>query len=128
MKDSGFNNSKIKEKTQELVSSINLISQRIPNGQIYQIAEKLRKSADSVPKYIELGLKENARKYDKIRFLIMANSVLEDCRTYLSLAETLKYAYTKDIIEQINSVNDLIADDCPVINIISKKLEDINNK
>ncbi len=128
MKDSGFNNDKIKEKTQELVSSINLITQKIPNGQIYQIAEKLRKSADSVPKYIELGLKENARKYDKIRFLIMANSVLEDCRTYLSLAETLKYAYTKDIIEQINSVNDLIADDCPVINIISKKLEDINNK
>ncbi len=128
MKDSCFNNDKIKEKTQELVSSINLISQKIPNGQIYQIAEKLRKSADSVPKYIELGLNENARKYDKIRFLIMANSVLEDCRTYLSLAETLKYAYTKDIIEQINSVNDLIADDCPAINNISKKLEDINNK
>ncbi|HPO63668.1 MAG TPA: four helix bundle protein [Candidatus Kapabacteria bacterium] len=128
MKDSGFNNDKIKEKTQELVSSINLITQKIPNGQIYQIAEKLRKSADSVPKYIELGLNENARKYDKIRFLIMANSVLEDCRTYLSLAETLKYAYTKDIIEQINSVNDLIADDCPAINIISKKLEDINNQ
>ena len=51
----------------------------------------------------------------------MANSVLEDCRTYLSLAETLKYAYTQDLIEQINSVNDLIALDCPTINYLGKK-------
>ena len=49
MKDSNYNSRKIKEKTQELVSSLNSISDRIPNGQIYQIGEKLRKSANSVP-------------------------------------------------------------------------------
>ena len=105
----------IEKMTEELVSSINILSKDLPENPIYRLSDKLMNTVSSIPKYIAMGISNECKRLDKIRYYMTANTALEDCKNYLTLVETLKYGNTEDIIEKINDVNTLLAIDCPYI-------------
>ena len=104
----------IMEKAGQLVSSIKILSQNLPNTDLHAIKFNLLSSLSLVPEKIEQGLKPN-KKIDKVRSLIKATGVLSEIKDYLCLAEELHYCKTKDIISQVDNVSAMLTSGFPAI-------------
>ena len=106
----------IKEQTNRLVDSIQLLSNNLPNPDFLGIKSNLISSIRMMPDKIEQGLRPN-RKIDKVRSLIKATGALSEIKDYLSLVEELNYGETKDIINQLESVSAMLTSDYPTLAI-----------
>ena len=78
------------QKSHNFVLSIYSISRSFPKEEIYGLTSQLRQAAVSVPANIAEGFKRITLP-DKIRFLNIAQSSLEECRYYLILVKKLGY-------------------------------------
>ena len=71
------------------------------------MTSQVRRSAVSVPANIAEGFKKKTRP-DKVRFLNIAQSSLEECRYYLILAKDLGYGDTSKLMARLEEVSKLL--------------------
>lgn len=102
-----FKQSPIWEEAGRLVDSITNFTDTLPKSEFYELKNRLKESVSNVEPTLEEGFRRT-RRVDKIRQWIKANGILEECRDYLKIVETLKYAETSDIIDQIDTFGEML--------------------
>jgi len=105
-------------KAHEFVLLIYPFSQSFPNSETYGLTSQLRRASVSVPANIAEGFRRKTLP-DKLRFLNIAQSSLEECRYYLILAQDLNYGDSTKLMQQLEEVSKLL-------NSYSSKIEQRN--
>jgi four helix bundle protein len=95
------------QKSHQFVLGIYRLTNRFPNTEIYGLTSQIRRAAVSIPANIAEGFKRRNRP-DKIRFLNIAQSSLEECRYYLILTTDLGYGTTDHLLSQAEEVSKLL--------------------
>ncbi len=96
------------QKSHHFVLSIYSISRNFPKEEIYGLTSQLRRAAVSVPANIAEGFKRITLT-EKIRFLNIAQSSLEECRYYLILVKDLEYqSNCTQLMEDLEEVSKLL--------------------
>ena len=96
------------QKAHQWVLGVYRYSEGFPRRETYGLAAQLRDSAVSVPGNIAEGFKRRGRR-DKVRFLNIAQSSLEESRYYLILGRDLEYGDTAGLSAQADEVAKLLA-------------------
>jgi four helix bundle protein len=78
------------QKAHQFVLGVYRLTDNFPRTEIYGLTSQLRRATVSIPANIAEGFKKRGRA-DKVRFLNIAQSSLEECRYYLILAKDLNY-------------------------------------
>ncbi|NEP10585.1 MAG: four helix bundle protein [Symploca sp. SIO2C1] len=105
-------------KAHEFVLLIYPFSQSFPNSETYGLTSQLRRASVSVPANIAEGFRRKTLP-DKLRFLNIAQSSLEECRYYLILAQDLNYGDSTKLMQKLEEVSKLL-------NSYSSKIEQRN--
>ena len=84
----------------KLTEAIMNLSENIPVNDFLQLRIRLRKSANMVSARIEDCL-SNDNKLDIIRSIIKINGSIDECCETLQLIHSLKYANTKELINEL---------------------------
>lgn len=80
------------------------LSGGFPRYEIYALGDQLRRASVSIAANIAEGFRRRGRA-DKLRFLNIAQSSLEECRYYLLLASDLRYgdcAIATGVLEDVS--------------------------
>lgn len=107
-----IDNAQIRKKTSELVESIYMLSDNLPDSDMYYIKNRLRLAAFDLPNTIDATLQDNCRRINKIRNFIKAGGELAECKEFLDLIHVLRHCETKHLIEQIDDVNSMLEGLC----------------
>jgi four helix bundle protein len=102
------------QKAHQLVLNIYNASGKFPKEELFGLTSQIRRSAVSIPANIAEGFKRNGIK-DKLRFLNIAHSSLEETRYYLILAQDLEYSNTTSTMEMLEEVSKLLNGYCKAI-------------
>ena len=94
-------------KAHEFVLLIYPFSQSFPNSETYGLTSQLRRASVSVPANIAEGFRRKTLP-DKLRFLNIAQSSLEECRYYLILAKDLNYGDSTQLMHKLEEVSRLL--------------------
>jgi len=78
-----------------------------PKHEIFGLSQQWRRAAVSIPANIAEGFRRRGRA-DKVRFLNIAESSLEECRYYLILAHDLGYGDTTALTALIEEVSKML--------------------
>ena len=78
------------QKAHQFVLAVYKATLDFPQSEVYGLTSQFRRAAVSVPANIAEGFKRT-HKADKVRFMNIAQSSLEECRYYLILAEDIGY-------------------------------------
>jgi four helix bundle protein len=81
------------QHSHQFVLSVYRLTAAFPKGETFGLISQLRRAAVSIAANIAEGFKRRGRG-DKVRFLNIAQSSLEECRYYLILTEDLGYGPT----------------------------------
>lgn len=103
-------NYQVLQKSEELVSSLKNFSDNLPDAGIFNIRMKLSSCLNEVPEKIRVGLSET-KKTEKIRSLVGVFSALSECRDYLELIESLKYADTDSLKSEVDALGRMLSKD-----------------
>jgi len=103
----GFRDLIMWQKAHGLVLSIYGLSRTFPKHELYGLTSQIRRAAVSVPANIAEGFKKRTVA-DKIRYLNISQSSLEECRYFLILIEDLRYAETKDTLDRLEEVSKIL--------------------
>lgn len=95
------------QKAHALVLAIYKKSEAFPQDELYGLTSQLRRSAISVPANIAEGFRRRGR-LDKIRFLNIAQSSLEETRYYLILVRDLNLSDTHELLQLTEEVSKLL--------------------
>jgi four helix bundle protein len=95
-------------KADDLIQSICVLSESLSDSTIYNIPYRLKSCVSLIPSNFSSGVSE-IRKANRIKSLLRVHIALVECRDYLNLIEDLNYSKTKDIIEKVDDVNNLLA-------------------
>lgn len=95
------------QKAHGLVLFIYALSQKFPDFERYGVTSQIRRASVSVPANIAEGFKKRTAA-DKIRYLSIAQSSLEECRYYLILIADLGYADTEDALIRLEEVSRIL--------------------
>ena len=95
------------EKSHHFVLEVYRFTSLFPKEEIYGLTPQFRRAAISIPANISEGFKRRG-KPDKIRFLNIAQSSLEESRYYLYLARDLGYGDSSQLLTQIEEVSKLL--------------------
>ncbi|UCG39721.1 MAG: four helix bundle protein [bacterium] len=95
------------QKAHGLVLSIYALSRHLPDFELYGLISQVRRAAVSVPANIVEGFKKRTPA-DKIRYLSISQSSLEECRYYLILVSDLGYADTSDELLRLEEVSRIL--------------------
>jgi four helix bundle protein len=106
-KTSKFTDLIVWQKAHQLVLDIYLATKSFPKEELYGLVSQLRRAAASIPANISEGYKKRSF-LDKIRFLNIAESSLEEAKYYLILANDLKYTDTTKLLNTSEEVGRLI--------------------
>jgi four helix bundle protein len=79
------------QRAHQFVLSVYRMTAGFPKYESFGLTSQLRRAAVSIPANIAEGFKRRGRG-DKVRFLNIAQSSLEECRYYLILVADLHYA------------------------------------
>jgi four helix bundle protein len=109
-------NAQIRKKTIELVQSLFSLTEKLPDYENHNLKRLLQNSVRAIPGTIEDTLNENGEKIKKIKKYIKAGGILAETREYLDLIHILRYGKTRDLIELLNDVNDLLKEQCRSLN------------
>lgn len=100
-------------KTELLVEHVLELIDTLPSSEIYGLDSKLRMSISQIPLNIDESFKQNTRM-DRIRSIIKANGFIDECNDWLKMVQSMKYAYTLDLLEELEEVKLLINSTNPV--------------
>lgn len=95
------------QKAHKFVLSAYRLSENFPKSEIYGLTSQLRRAAVSIPANIAEGFRKRS-KSEKVYFLGVAQSSLEECRYYLILVNDLKYGDTTGYSTQIEEVSKML--------------------
>jgi len=95
------------QKAHEFVLNIYRSTDNFPKSEIYGLTSQFRRAAVSIAANIAEGYKKKDCR-NKINFLNIAQSSLEECRYYLILSRDLHYFYNETNIPLINEVSKLL--------------------
>ncbi len=95
------------QKAHQFVLGVYRFTDAFPRKEIYGLTSQLRRAAISIPANIAEGFKKRGRA-DKVRFLNIAQSSLEECRYYLILAKDLGYGETTKLRSQLEETSKLL--------------------
>ncbi len=96
------------QKAHEFVLGVYRISKAFPREELYGLTSQFRRAAISIPANIAEGFRKKGRP-DKVRFMNMAQGLLEECRYYLILTRDLGYGDTTRLFGQLEEVSKLLA-------------------
>jgi len=82
-------------------------TENFPKHEIYGLTSQFRRAAVSIAANIAEGYKKKDYK-NKLNFLNMAHSSLEECRYYIILSKDLGYQDELKLTEQIEEVSKLL--------------------
>jgi len=94
------------QKAHEFVLAVYKMTSRFPKAERYGLTNQFRRAAVSVPANIVEGWRRQG-KGDKIRFLNISQSSLEESKYYLRLANDLDYISsdsTSELAEEISKL------------------------
>ncbi len=95
------------QKAHGLVLSIYGLNRTFPKYELYGLTSQIRRATVSVPANIAEGFKKRTVA-EKIRYLNISQSSLEECRYFLILIEDLGYAETKDALNRLEEVSKIL--------------------
>lgn len=95
------------QKAHGFALTIYTLSRKFPDHELYGLVSQIRRAATSVPANIAEGFKKRTAA-DKLRFLSIAQSSLEESRYFLILASDLEYADTKDAMVRLEEVSRIL--------------------
>jgi four helix bundle protein len=95
------------QKAHELVLFIYGLSHNFPKFELYGLTSQIRRVAASVPANIAEGFKKRTVA-DKLRYLSISQSSLEECRYFLILIEDLGYVDTDDAMDKLEEVSRIL--------------------
>jgi len=95
------------QKSHQLVLKVYRVTQAFPEYELFGLTSQLRRAVISVPANIAEGFKRRGIA-DKVRFLNISQSSLEEVRYYLILAEDLGYIEAKGLLADIDEVGRLL--------------------
>ncbi len=78
------------QKAHKFVLSMYRLSENFPKSEMYGLTSQLRRAAVSIAANIAEGFRKRSKR-EKVYFLGIAQSSLEECRYYLILVNDLKY-------------------------------------
>lgn len=96
------------QKAHAFVLNVYPLSASFPKSEIYGLTSQLRRAAISIPANIAEGFKKRSSA-EKVRFMNIAQGLLEECRYYLILIQDLGYAKTEQLQIQLDEVGKLLA-------------------
>lgn len=95
------------KKAHEFVLFVYKMTERFPKHEIFGLTSQFRRAAVSIAANIAEGYKKKDYK-NKLNFLNIAHSSLEECRYYLILSKDLNYQNEPDLFELVNDIGKLL--------------------
>ncbi|UCF88706.1 MAG: four helix bundle protein [bacterium] len=95
------------QKAHSLVLVTYKLSRNFPKYELYGLTSQIRRASVSVPANIAEGFKKRTSA-EKIRFLNISQSSLEEWRYFLLLAGDLGYGETRDILSKLEEVSKML--------------------
>jgi four helix bundle protein len=95
------------QKAHAFVLNIYKTTETFPKHEIYGLTSQFRRAAVSVAANIAEGYRKKSLK-DKLNFLSIAHSSLEECRYYIILSKDLGYQNDLELKSQIEEVSKLL--------------------
>jgi four helix bundle protein len=95
------------QKAHHLVLDVYSLTKSFPKEELYGLVSQLRRAAASIPANISEGYKKRSPQ-DKIRFLNIAESSLEETKYFMILTNDLKYSDTAKLLSDSEEVGKLI--------------------
>ena len=95
------------QKAHQFVLEVYRITKSFPKEEIYGLTSQFRRAAVSIPANIAEGYKRIGEK-EKVRFLNISHSSLEECKYYLMLANDLGYIKNNSLNELTNEIGKLL--------------------
>lgn len=92
----------ISKKAENIINSVNNISDKIPQKGFYELGNRLRFSLKEINNDIEEFY--NQKKTAKLIAGIKAKSKIDECESYLKLINTMRYADTKEVINELEEL------------------------
>jgi four helix bundle protein len=91
------------QKTHEFVLSVYKLTTSFPKNETYGLVSQFRRAAVSIAANISEGFVKKG-KADKLRFYIIAQGSIQECKYYLILSKDLNYTKDKILIELLDEV------------------------
>lgn len=95
------------QKAHAFVLSIYKATETFPKHEIYGLTSQFRRAAVSIAANIAEGYRKRSLK-DKLNFLSIAHSSLEECRYYIILSKDLGYQNETELNSQVEEVSKLL--------------------
>lgn len=95
------------QKAHEFVLFVYRITENFPKHELFGLVSQLRRAAVSIAANIAEGYKKKDYK-NKLNFLNIAHSSLEECRYYIILSKDLGYQKESKLNELIDEVGKLL--------------------
>jgi four helix bundle protein len=95
------------QKAHAFVLVVYKLTESFPKHETYGLSSQLRRAAISIAANIAEGYKKKDYK-NKINFLNIAESSLQECRYYIILAHDLKYISDKNLLTSVDEIAKLL--------------------
>lgn len=95
------------QKAHKFVLGVYKVTSGFPKAEVYGLTSQFRRAAVSITANIAEGFKRK-HKLEKLRFLNIAQSSLEECRYYIRLSNDLGYTAENSLFSQIVEVSKLL--------------------
>ncbi len=101
-----YNEKVLKTKVDNFLNSLGELSSKL-NGDIYNIRSIFSQFAKDIPVRLDAGLSSSRSLMRRKNFAI-AKETLNQCRTYLSILNSLRIVSVKELLNQIDEINNLM--------------------
>jgi four helix bundle protein len=95
------------QKSHELTLSIYKFTSCFPKHELYGLSSQMRRASVSIAANIAEGFKKRSTR-EKLRFLSIAHSSLEESRYYLLLAQDLGYGQITELTKTLEDTSRLL--------------------
>jgi four helix bundle protein len=106
-KTKSFEDLLVWQKAHEFVLLVYKITENFPRHEIFGLTSQFRRAAVSIAANIAEGYKKKDYK-NKLNFLNIAHSSLEECRYYVILSKDLQYQNESSVYKYIDDIGKLL--------------------
>ncbi len=107
LKAKSFRDLTVWRKAHQFVLGVYRLTSTFPKDEKYSLVQQMRRAAVSIPANIAEGFSRRG-KADKVRFMNIAESSLEEVRYYLILSPDLGYGQTDLLLSATDEVSRLL--------------------